>query len=88
MGYPHRRAMSPMGSLVIRICSAALVRRRRMMMRTTSAPIGEIAAGCGYPNQLHFSQAFKKRYGLPPREWRRENGISPADLARRERGGT
>ena len=62
--------------------------RAAEMMRTTSAPIGEIAAGCGYPNQLHFSQAFKKRYGLPPREWRRENGISPADLARRERGGT
>ena len=49
--------------------------RAAEMMRTTSAPIGEIAAGCGYPNQLHFSQAFKKRYGLPPREWRKENKI-------------
>ena len=42
-------------------------------MRMTSDPIGDIARRCGYPNQLHFSQAFKKRYGLPPREWRKEN---------------
>ena len=42
-------------------------------MRGTNDPIGDIARRCGYPNQLHFSQAFKKRYGLPPREWRKEN---------------
>ena len=42
-------------------------------MRSTNDPIGDIARRCGYPNQLHFSQAFKKRYGLPPREWRKEN---------------
>lgn len=33
---------------------------------------------CGYPNQLHFFRAFKKRYGLSPREWRNQNkGRSP-----------
>ena len=42
-------------------------------MRTTGDSIGDIAQRCGYPNQLHFSQAFRKRYGLPPREWRKEN---------------
>ncbi|MCI8808190.1 MAG: AraC family transcriptional regulator [Oscillospiraceae bacterium] len=47
-------------------------------MKDTKAPIGEIAAVCGYPNQLHFSRAFKKRYGLSPREWRNQNkGRSP-----------
>lgn len=45
------------------------------MMKTTNASIGDISLHCGYPNQLHFSQAFKKRYGLPPREWRKENKI-------------
>jgi AraC-like DNA-binding protein len=39
-------------------------------MESSSASIGEIAAKCGYPNQLHFSRAFKKRYGVSPREWR------------------
>lgn len=43
------------------------------LMKSSNASIGDIAVRCGYPNQLHFSQAFKKRYGVPPREWRKEN---------------
>ena len=46
------------------------------LMKTTTAPIGDIAVRCGYPNQLHFSQAFKKRYGLAPREWRKQNNVA------------
>ena len=42
-------------------------------MKSGKAPIGEIVAACGYPNQLHFSRAFKKRYGVSPREWRLHN---------------
>ena len=38
----------------------------------SSDSIGSIAAACGYPNQLHFSRAFKKRYGVSPREWRNQ----------------
>ena len=48
------------------------------LMKTTKSSIGDISAACGYPNQLHFSRAFKKRYGLSPREWRNQNkGRSP-----------
>lgn len=47
------------------------------MMKLTNYSIGEIAANCGYPNQLHFSRAFKKRYGISPREWRAQNQLSP-----------
>ncbi len=43
------------------------------LMKTTSSSIGDISALCGYPNQLHFSRAFKKRYGISPREWRSRN---------------
>lgn len=43
------------------------------LMKTTRSPIGDISVMCGYPNQLHFSRAFKKRYGLSPREWRARN---------------
>ena len=45
------------------------------LMKTTNTPIGDIALRCGYPNQLHFSRAFKKRYGVSPREWRNRNKI-------------
>lgn len=43
------------------------------LMKGTGNSIGAIAAQCGYPNQLHFSRAFRKRYGLSPREWRTQN---------------
>ncbi len=42
------------------------------LMKASNASIGDISVRCGYPNQLHFSQAFKKCYGLPPREWRKQ----------------
>lgn len=45
------------------------------LMKTSPASIGNISQICGYPNQLHFSRAFKKRYGLSPREWRSQNKL-------------
>lgn len=47
--------------------------RATELMRDTKASIGDISASCGYPNQLHFSRAFKKRYNVSPREWRAQN---------------
>ena len=49
--------------------------RAAELMKGTANPIGDISVMCGYPNQLHFSRAFKKRYGLSPREWRLQNQI-------------
>lgn len=46
-------------------------------MKHTNESIGEISVQCGYPNQLHFSRAFKKRYGVSPREWRAQNKLPP-----------
>ena len=42
-------------------------------LKGTRASIGDISAACGYPNQFHFSRAFKKRYGVSPREWRMQS---------------
>ena len=47
------------------------------LMKNSRSSIGDIAAMCGYANQLHFSRAFKKRYGLSPREWRSQNRPRP-----------
>lgn len=49
------------------------------LMKTSRSSIGDIAQACGYPNQLHFSRAFKKRYGVSPREWRSQNQIHKKD---------
>lgn len=43
------------------------------MMTASRASIGSIAVRCGYTNQLHFSRAFHKHYGVSPREWRKQN---------------
>lgn len=45
------------------------------LLKLTELSIGDISNAVGYPSQLHFSRAFKKTYGIPPREWRAENKI-------------
>ncbi len=43
------------------------------LLKTTKLPIKDISNAVGYPNQLNFSRAFKKVYGVSPRQWRDEN---------------
>lgn len=40
------------------------------LLKLTSLSISDISSAVGYKNQLHFSRAFKKIYGISPREWR------------------
>ena len=44
------------------------------LLKLTSLSISDISNAVGYPNQLHFSRAFKHVYGIPPRQWRYEHG--------------
>ncbi len=43
------------------------------LLKLTQLPIADIGNAVGYPNQLHFSRAFKNVYGISPRQWRYEN---------------
>lgn len=43
------------------------------LLKLTELPISDIGNAVGYPNQLHFSRAFKNVYGVSPREWRNKN---------------
>lgn len=45
------------------------------LLKRSPLSIGEISIAVGYPNQLHFSRAFKKVYGLSPREWRKKAAV-------------
>jgi AraC-like DNA-binding protein len=45
------------------------------LLSMTRYSVGEIANAVGYPNQLHFSRAFKGVYSVSPRNWRKENSI-------------
>lgn len=44
------------------------------LLKLTELSIADIGNAVGYPNQLHFSRAFKNVYGISPRQWRYENG--------------
>ena len=43
------------------------------LLKLTPLSIGDIGNAVGYPNQLHFSRAFKTVYGISPRQWRYEH---------------
>lgn len=43
------------------------------LLKLTELSISDIGNAVGYPNQLHFSRAFKNIYGISPRNWRNEN---------------
>lgn len=45
------------------------------LLKLTSLSINDIGNAVGYPNQLHFSRAFKNVYGISPREWRNKKRI-------------
>ena len=40
------------------------------LLKMTKLSIADIGNAVGYPNQLHFSRAFKNVYGVSPRAWR------------------
>lgn len=43
------------------------------LLNTSDLSINEIGIAVGYPNQLHFSRAFKKVYGVSPRTYRNDD---------------
>ena len=47
-----------------------LERARRLMQRS-AAPLAEIAAAAGFSDQSHFSNAFRKIFGVSPGAFRR-----------------
>jgi len=48
------------------------------MLLQTDLPISEIGQQVGYENQMHFSRAFKKYYGLSPLQWRNSHKTGAA----------
>ena len=46
------------------------------LLKLTKLSVGDIGNAVGYPNGLHFSRAFKNVYGVSPRQWRNENGMT------------
>lgn len=45
------------------------------LLKLTKLSIRDISNAVGYPNQLHFSRAFKKVYDVSPKQWRNDNKV-------------
>ncbi|WP_217370385.1 AraC family transcriptional regulator [Nonomuraea antri] len=48
----------------------ARVRHAAGLLEVTDMDIAHVAAASGFVSPFHFSRAFKKHYGLPPRDYR------------------
>lgn len=55
------------------------LRKAVQLLRTTKLSIKDIGNAAGYPNQLHFSRAFKNVYGMSPKQWRSSQKLAPVD---------
>lgn len=42
------------------------------LLRDSDQPLAQIAAGCGFADQSHFSRVFAQAEGMPPSQWRRQ----------------
>jgi len=49
--------------------------RARGLVTQTDMPMVDIAIACGFASQVHFSRAYHKRFGLPPRSDRIDGRI-------------
>ena len=43
------------------------------LLKHSKVSVKDIGAAVGYPDQLHFSRAFKSTFNISPREWRNQN---------------
>lgn len=48
------------------------IRQAQKLLTQTEQPIGEISVKCGFDNVYYFSNVFKKRVGVSPKEYRKK----------------
>jgi AraC family transcriptional regulator len=58
----------------------------RTLMASSRAPLSEIALAAGFTDQSHFCRLFKRRYGVTPGGYRREQRAASKNCSRRRTG--
>ena len=44
------------------------------ILSTQNLPVNQVASRCGFSNPYHFTKAFRKFSGVPPTEYKKQNG--------------
>lgn len=65
-----RRRLSEAGQGFAKILLFTRLERGLTLLQTSSEPITQIAYECGFKTPAHFSDAFKKRFGIRPKDIR------------------
>ena len=60
----------------MRYRTQVLMSRAAVLLRTSDAPVAEVAARLGYADWRFFSRCFTRQHGMPPARWRRAAGYS------------
>jgi AraC family transcriptional regulator of arabinose operon len=58
------------GRTPMRALREARMRHAATLLDATDLDIGQVAAASGFVSPFHFSRAFRRAYGLPPRDYR------------------
>ncbi len=45
------------------------------LLMNTQLPVGQIASDCGFPDSRSFAKSFRRRYGMPPAEYRKKRKV-------------
>ena len=56
-----------------------IAQAQRLLLRSDD-PLSKIAAACGFGNQSHLSNLFRKMMGQPPGQWRRVHSAGTSRL--------
>lgn len=54
------------------------INEARELLTHTTIPLAQIALECGFTDQSHFTNAFRRWVGTTPSKWRRAGGLSPS----------
>lgn len=65
-----RRRLAAQGQAFSKILLHARLERGLTLLQTTDAQISQVALECGFKTPSHFSDAFRNRFGIQPKEIR------------------
>ncbi|MFG3437280.1 helix-turn-helix domain-containing protein [Nonomuraea sp. NPDC047897] len=58
------------GTTPMRAVRRARLRHAARLLEMTGLDVGQVAVASGFASPFHFSRAFRREYGLPPRDYR------------------
>lgn len=78
-GHLSRAFKSSVGVAPARYITGRRIELACEIMRTTRAPLSDVALACGLADQSHLCRLFCRRMGMSPSRWRRQHQMCDSD---------